>query len=59
MSVHIAPTDLQRGFEGSAVKKLTPAGKREAVAHLQMPFGMSEPQASAVVGADRENLRYQ
>jgi putative transposase len=49
----------QRRSEGPAVKKMvTPATKREAVAHLQTALGMSERRACAVVGADRKSMRY-
>jgi len=34
------------------------AARREAVAHLQAQFGMSERRACAVVGADRKSVRY-
>jgi putative transposase len=37
---------------------VTPAAKREAVAHLQTALGMSERRACAVVGADRKSMRY-
>ena len=37
---------------------VTPAAKREAVAHLQTALGMSERRACAVVGADRKSIRY-
>ncbi len=37
---------------------VTPAAKREAVAHLQTALGMSERRACAVVGADRASMRY-
>ena len=36
---------------------VTPAAKREAVAHLQTALGMSERRACAVVGADRKSMR--
>ncbi|WP_373458637.1 IS3 family transposase [Sphingomonas faeni] len=39
-------------------KMVTPAAKREAVAHLQTALGMSERRACAVVGADRKSMRY-
>ena len=49
----------QRRSEGSAVKKkVTPAAKREAVAHLQTTLGMSERRTCMVVGADRTSMRY-
>jgi len=37
---------------------VTPAAKREAVAHLQACHGMSERRACRVVGADRKSVRY-
>jgi len=36
---------------------VTPAAKREAVAHLQTALGMSARRACAVVGADRTSMR--
>jgi len=35
-----------------------PAAKREAVAHLQSSFGMSERRACAVIAVDRTMIRY-
>ncbi|MBU0864324.1 MAG: IS3 family transposase [Alphaproteobacteria bacterium] len=47
------------GLKDLLSKKLvTPAAKREAVAHLQTTLGMSERRACAVVGADRTSMRY-
>ncbi|KQN87433.1 integrase [Sphingomonas sp. Leaf67] len=37
---------------------VTPAAKRQAVAHLQTTLGMSERRACTVVGADRTSMRY-
>ena len=37
---------------------VTPAARREAVAHLQASLGMSERRACRVVGADRKSMRY-
>ncbi|WP_314376147.1 IS3 family transposase [Sphingomonas paucimobilis] len=39
-------------------KVVTPAAKRQAVAHLQATLGMSERRACTVVGADRTSVRY-
>nr|WP_307003011.1 IS3 family transposase [Sphingomonas sp. SORGH_AS_0879] len=39
-------------------KVVTPAAKRQAVAHLQATLGMSERRACTVVGADRTSMRY-
>ncbi|PZQ08484.1 MAG: IS3 family transposase [Rhodanobacter denitrificans] len=39
-------------------KMVTPAARREAVAHLQDHLGMSERRACRVVGADRKSMRY-
>ena len=40
-------------IEGTAVKKtLTPAVKREAVAHLKAHLGLSERRAREIAGAD-------
>ena len=38
---------------------VTPAVKREAVAHLKALLGLSERRACRVVGADRKMIRYQ
>ena len=47
------------GAEGSARKKMvTPAARREAVAHLRSGFEMSERRACSIVGADRRTVRY-
>jgi putative transposase len=46
--------------EGPAVKKMvTPAAKREAVAHLQALLDVSERRACRVIDADRTVIRYQ
>lgn len=37
---------------------VTPAVRREAVAHLRSTLGMSERRACSVVGADRTSIRY-
>jgi len=37
---------------------VTPAAKREAVAHLQAGMGLSERRACLIVGADRTMIRY-
>lgn len=37
---------------------MTPAGKREAVAHLQSEHGVSERRACDVLAADRSSVRY-
>ena len=37
---------------------MTPAAKRQAVAHLRATLGMSERRACMVVGADRTSMRY-
>ncbi|WP_183986216.1 IS3 family transposase [Sphingomonas jinjuensis] len=39
-------------------KMVTPAAKRQAVAHLQATLGMSERRACMVVGANRTSMRY-
>ncbi|WP_420822875.1 IS3 family transposase [Sphingomonas solaris] len=47
------------GLKDLLSKKLvTPAAKRQAVAHLQATLGMSERRACMVVGADRTSMRY-
>ena len=38
---------------------MTPAVKREAVAHLQAQLGLSERRACRISGADRKMVRYQ
>ena len=38
---------------------VTPAVKREAVAHLKAQFGLSERRACQIAGADRKTVRYQ
>src|SRR5215207_8493693 len=49
----------QRRAEGSAHKKiLTPAARREAVAHLRAGFEMSERRACRIVTVDRKVVRY-
>src|SRR3954467_9799489 len=37
---------------------VTPAARREAVAHLQSAFEVSERRACAVLGVDRTSFRY-
>jgi putative transposase len=37
---------------------VTPAGRREAVAHLEEQYEMSERRACSVLGADRSSVRY-
>ena len=49
----------QCGAEGSAVAKMvTPAARREAVAHLVEVHEMSERRACHVISADRSSIRY-
>jgi putative transposase len=49
----------QRRPEGSAHKKiLTPAARREAVAHLRSGFSMSERRACTITRVDRKTIRY-
>jgi putative transposase len=38
---------------------VAPAVKREAVAHLKAPFGVSEWRACEIAGADQQTVRYQ
>ena len=38
---------------------VTPAVKREAVAHLKARLGLSERRACQIAGADRKMVRYQ
>ena len=35
-----------------------PAAQREAIAHLQAGFGLSERRACTLIGADRSTIRY-
>lgn len=44
--------------EIAAKKMVTPAAKREAVAHLRCAFEVSERRACSVLGADRTSVRY-
>ena len=37
---------------------VTPAARREAVAHLRTSLGMSERRACGIIGADRTSMRY-
>src|SRR5450432_4159663 len=49
----------QRDAQGRRLKKMvTPAGKREAVAHLRTSFEVSERRACAALGVDRTSVRY-
>src|SRR6187401_143844 len=49
----------QRHVEGSQFKKMvTPAAKRQAVAHLCSSFEVSQRRACEVIGADRSSVRY-
>jgi hypothetical protein len=48
----------QRGAEGSPCKKVTPAARREAVAHVRTRFELSERRACTIVAVDRKVIRY-
>ena len=49
----------QRDAEGYRLKKMvTPAARREAVAHLQVAYEVSERRACSALGADRTSVRY-
>jgi putative transposase len=49
----------QRHAEGYRNKKMvTPAARREAVAHLCLAFEVSERRACSTLGADRTSIRY-
>ena len=37
---------------------VTPAARREAVAHLQVAYEVSERRACSALGADRASVRY-
>ena len=55
----IGSRTMARRAEGSAVKKMvTPAARREAVAHLERGYEMSERRACSLIGADRSSVRY-
>ena len=49
----------QRDAEGYRLKKMvTPAARREAVAHLRVAYEVSERRACSALGADRTSVRY-
>src|ERR1700733_3680895 len=49
----------QRDAEGYRIKKMvTPAARREAVAHLQVTYKVSERRACSALGTDRTSVRY-
>ena len=49
----------QRDAEGYRFKKMvTPAARREAVAHLRLAYEVSERRACSALGADRTSVRY-
>src|SRR3954467_11839179 len=49
----------QRDVEGYRFKKMvTPAVRREAVAHLQVTYKVSERRACSALGTDRTSVRY-
>ena len=50
---------LRRGAGRAIPLVVTPAVKREAVAHLRALLGLSERRACRIVGADRKMVRYQ
>jgi putative transposase len=37
---------------------VTPAARREAVAHLEQGYEMRERRACSLIGADRSSMRY-
>lgn len=41
-----------------ASKMVTPAARREAVAHLQVAYEVSERRARMALGANRTSVRY-
>ncbi len=50
---------LRRGRARQVIPLVVgPAAKREAVAHLQAGFGLSERRACTLIGADRSTIRY-
>ena len=53
--------DARHGGDARASpeKVVTPAVKREAVAHLKAHLGLSERRACEIAGADRKMVRYQ
>lgn len=50
--------DLAAMKELVSIKVVTPAVKREAVAHLKARFGLSERRACRIAAADRKMVRY-
>jgi hypothetical protein len=49
----------QRHAQGRRFKKMvTPAARREAIAHLQITYEVSERRACSALGADRTSVRY-
>src|SRR5262249_59235407 len=49
----------QGDAQGDRCKKMvTPAARREAVAHLRLAFEASERRACSTLGADRTSIRY-
>jgi putative transposase len=49
----------QRSTEGTSCKKMvTPAAKREAVAHVRSAFELSERRACRIIGCVRMTVRY-
>src|SRR5438552_1190647 len=49
----------QRDVEGYRFKKMvTPAARREAVAHLRLAYEVSERRACSTLGAERTSVRY-
>jgi hypothetical protein len=49
----------QRHAQGRRIKKMvTPAARREVVAHLQVAYEVSERRSCSAIGADRTSVRY-
>lgn len=45
------------GLKDLLSKMVTPAARREAVAHFEQGYEMSEQRACSVIGADRSSVR--
>src|SRR5436190_15473747 len=45
-------------LDNAMLKEVTPAAKRQAVAHLCSSFEVSQRRACEVIGADRSSVRY-
>jgi putative transposase len=46
------------GLKELVAKKVTPAARRDAVAHLRTSLEVSERRACAIIASDRSTVRY-